>query len=382
MATELDPTRARFVPHLRGAAPQLASALTAKRLPSLDGWRAVSIAMVLGAHSMGTAGFPPALAPAFQWLSSGTIGVRFFFVISGFLITWLLAAERERTGEIDLRAFYRRRCCRILPVYFAYLLVLGVLQLFTAFRLSPSVWLNSFTFTINFVDAPWPAAHLWSLSVEEQFYLLWPPIVAGCAVATRRFWYVLAVPLLLAPLCRTGAYLGIFPSALAPFFSYHSFFCHFDALAVGCGFAALLRSPRSILGSAMFACPRWVVFGIAALMIILPHASTQLRTGGIIAVPLGPTLQASGFALLLVQSVLFPEWRCYRLLNWPVVQAIGVLSYSIYIWQQIFCSGPGEFGWKSAWWTSFPGWLVPVFCVAWLSYRWIEKPLLRFRAGR
>src|ERR1035437_3942506 len=106
------------------------------RFPSLDGWRALSILLVLGAHCKATAGFPPRLGPVCYWIFDGDLGVRFFFVISGFLITWLIMAENERNGRVNLWHFYARRALRILPVYFAFLCTLLALQLFTPYEQS------------------------------------------------------------------------------------------------------------------------------------------------------------------------------------------------------------------------------------------------------
>ena len=141
-----------------------------KKLPSLDGWRAVSISLLLLGHSVFTPGFP-SFAKAFNSQGTGILGVRFFFVISGFLITWLLVGEREKTGSINLNHFYARRVLRIFPVNYVHLAVLGLL---TAFRQPASAWLANFTYTTNFFPTGFPTSHLWSLAVEEQFYLLWP----------------------------------------------------------------------------------------------------------------------------------------------------------------------------------------------------------------
>jgi peptidoglycan/LPS O-acetylase OafA/YrhL len=150
-----------------------------KKLPSLDGWRAVSIALVLIAHSKYAAGFPAMLGSALDGFNAngiapGSLGVRFFFVISGFLITWLLLQEQAKHGVISLKHFYLRRALRILPVYFLYLFVLGFL---THYSQPASDWLTNLTFTTNYFWPPEPTAHLWSLGVEEQFYLLWPGLL-------------------------------------------------------------------------------------------------------------------------------------------------------------------------------------------------------------
>ena len=89
--------------------PGHAKSVTQSRLPSLDGWRAVSIAMVLGSHSTFVYGFPDKLTPFFYWAFDGNLGVRCFFTISGLLITWLMIVENDQTGRVNLRHFYVRR---------------------------------------------------------------------------------------------------------------------------------------------------------------------------------------------------------------------------------------------------------------------------------
>jgi peptidoglycan/LPS O-acetylase OafA/YrhL len=351
------------------------------RLPSLDGWRAVSIGLVLAEHSKYTVGFPPAWKTAAKWLVDGGLGVRFFFVISGFLITWLMICEHDRTGQVNLKHFYARRALRILPVYYAFIIVLIGLQTFTQYVQPSTTWIGNLTFTTNFLPLHWTSGHLWSLSTEEQFYLIWPGLflICGFAANMRRAAFVLAIPILLAPLIRVSTYLKAYPSILTPIFSEPSFFFNFDSLAVGCASAILLSRNREAIQRQLQSRPIAVAL-LAITLILTPHILTRLFLAGIITVPLGYSMQAVGFALLLLQSVFLPEWGLYRALNWPWVCRLGVLSYSIYIWQQIFCSDPATFGFTKVWWMSFPGWLVPSIAVASISYYGLEKPLLRLRA--
>ncbi|MCX6922958.1 MAG: acyltransferase [Verrucomicrobia bacterium] len=355
------------------------------RLPSLDGWRAISIILVLGSHCEVTPRFPPPLAPFFDKLFDGNMGVRFFFTISGFLITWLLVLEHDQHGQINLKHFYIRRALRILPVYLAFLLTLAALQLFTPFTQSIQGWIGNLTFTTNFIrKSPWTSGHLWSLAIEEQFYLVWPGIflllTSGTAAYPRRALAVLAMPTLLAPISRVMTYL-VFKShalALSLLFPSSSFFNYCDCLAAGCVCALFLAHWRETV------C-RWlansrIAATVAVMLILTRYIFNDMFHVGIIDVPLRSTMQTWGFAILLLQSVLSPNWGLYRVLNWPWICRIGVLSYSIYIWQMVFCTNPKTFGLGPVWWMSFPGWLIPVFAVSAISYYGLERPLLRLRA--
>ena len=148
----------------------------AGRIPCLDGLRAVSISLVVAQHSWlsrsGGAGHDD---PRWRFLN-GALGVEIFFVISGYLITTLLVREAEARGRVSLRSFYVRRVLRIFPAYFAYLAVVVGLALGGLVPLSLGDLLSAVTFTWNYSPAAtsWTLAHAWSLSVEEQFYLLWP----------------------------------------------------------------------------------------------------------------------------------------------------------------------------------------------------------------
>jgi peptidoglycan/LPS O-acetylase OafA/YrhL len=120
---------------------------------------------------------------------------------------------------------------------------------------------------------------------------------------------------------------------------------------------------------------------LAALAaVLIPHVMRGFLFGAIFTVPLGNTLQALGVAILILQSILLPSRGFYRALNWPPVAWIGMLSYSLYIWQQLFCSQPGWFGWTQGWWMSWPGWLPATLAASCASFYLLERPLMRLRA--
>src|SRR5664280_2047254 len=156
------------------------------RIPSLDGLRAVSIIIVVWAHARASSRLLGLYA---------FFGVQIFFVISGYLITSLLLREHERTGTINLRTFYYRRMLRIFPAAYVYILAVAIV-----FQPPLHYLAYAFTYTSCYAGphGPWMLSHLWSLSVEEQFYLLWPfALLLAFPSRKRILWVVmLCVPLL------------------------------------------------------------------------------------------------------------------------------------------------------------------------------------------
>ncbi len=178
------------------------------RMPSLDGLRAVSICMVVIGHSSGTVtalSHSPSVVLGF--LGLGRLGVSIFFVISGFLITTLLVCEHHTTQSINLKNFYIRRAFRIFPGFYAYWLVALALTLLGFTHLSHSDLISAAVYVWNYVPrhvCTWCLGHTWSLSVEEQFYLLWP-LILKFSGPTRGKWTALVV-VFSAPFIRVASY--------------------------------------------------------------------------------------------------------------------------------------------------------------------------------
>lgn len=352
------------------------------KLPSLDGWRALSIALVLTGHSVMTDRFPSQFETVTRWVGQADLGVRMFLVISGFLITYLLLREERATGRIDLRRFYARRALRILPVYFAFLLLLALVQVSTAFSQPGWLWAMDVTFTSNFVDLTFsPSGHLWSIAVEEQFYLLWPIAIVmfGLAARARTATRVLAVPIILAPIARVAGFKRVSADWPVDVFNAFSLFCYVDVLAIGCIAAFVFINHRSAVERALTRRPGPVALG-AALVVVGPTALAHTRAIQALTVPLAFPVVAVGLAVLLLQSILLPNRGGYRLLNTPLVLQGGVLSYSIYVWHMLFANPASTYGLPITWMTAFPTWLVPAFGTAALSYYCLERPFMRLRA--
>ncbi len=178
---------------------------TSRRIPSLDGLRGISIWAVIIAHSADHFLFPSIHSHHVRTVLSNcaNLGVTIFFVISGFLITSILLAEQNRTSRINIRRFYKKRAIRIIP---AFVLFTGTILLLCHVSLKQIAYALTFTTSFFFWQAYKPLQHLWSLSVEEQFYLAWPLIFAkGQGDAKRWCWAVLiACPVIRAVLVHQG----------------------------------------------------------------------------------------------------------------------------------------------------------------------------------
>ena len=179
------------------------------RIASLDGIRGISILMVLVAHLSGTKNFP-FTELMHQIGDLGNLGVRVFFVISGFLITSLLLHEVKKTGTISLKGFYLRRTFRIFPAFYAYIAIMGVAWALGWIPLRAADVIHASTYTVNYAHGrSWYIGHIWSLSVEEQFYLLWPAalLLLPRGEGTRRGAAIVAIiVILVAPFARIGTW--------------------------------------------------------------------------------------------------------------------------------------------------------------------------------
>jgi peptidoglycan/LPS O-acetylase OafA/YrhL len=346
------------------------------RIPSLDGLRALAILLVLFDHHS----LPLGDVPLVQLIKGrcGFLGVQIFFVLSGFLITTLMVREIGSTGRLSLRQFYLRRALRILPAYIAYLLVLAALQAWGQNELGVRDWLALGTYTVNFLPPPipWKIAHVWSLSVEEHFYLLWPLVMAAASLTRARRAILV---------CLVGAlglrWLLLFTSPPGRSPADLWTFTRIDDIAVGCLLALLARDPawrdrldRLLVGNvrlgllvAMFAVSQLVFSTALGSRLFSPTALT-------LALGLANDTNSLSIALLLWAAIARRDTAIGCILNHPVAIGIGTISYSLYLWHALFVpSAPAHVG-------LFPQNLLLTFVAAGLSYRLIEKPFLSWKA--
>ena len=377
------------------------------RMPGLDGLRALAVVAVLLYHA------------GLGWMPGGFLGVEVFFVISGYLITALLVTEWRRRGRIDLAAFWMRRARRLLPAL--YLVVVATLAYAVLFLPGEVAGLrgdalSAFGYFTNWylifgnesyfeaMGRPSLLRHLWSLAVEEQFYLLWPPIVAvGISFGARR-WRLRR--LMFVSLAVAGASALLMSALYEPGIDPSRIYYGTDTRATGLLFGAALAFVwRPGERASRDACARlrtrgarpagrfrrrwgWMrpalldVVGLAALAGLVAFC---LRLG-----EFQPLLYKGGFAAVglttaaLVAVVAHPQARVGTLLlGWRPLRWVGERSYGIYLWH----------------WPVFmvtrPGLDVPLdgaqllvlrlavtILLAHLSYRYVEQPIRHGALGR
>ncbi len=342
-----------------------------RNIPSLDGLRAISILLVLIGHSSEVFSRSTAI-PERSFLYLAHTGVMVFFVISGFLITDLLLQELHATGDISLRRFYLRRAFRIFPPFYVYLGIIFLLTLAGVFHTQLRAFIFAGIYTSNYYLGPGGGfvglQHIWSLSVEEQFYLLWP--AALLLLGKRRSIYLAIFLILISPFSRLVTYQILAPENRA--MVNRMFHSSVDTIMFGCLLALLWRSDRfnrlvrpwinSWMGS-------WVMAGSVLFLLVLDPA-LDYRFHGTYNLLAGMTLEGIAICLVLLHVVRRPGTISGRLLNLAPMRHIGIVSYSLYLWQNIIIGEAGRY---------FPLDLIAVLGCAEMSYWIVERPSLRLR---
>ncbi len=351
------------------------------RIGGIDGLRGVSILIVLLSHS--SKYLPDFIKNnfIFKAISTGEIGVLIFFTISGYLITKLLLNEQERDGEISIKNFYIRRSLRIFPVFFLYLLTLVVIKntvfpdIFSEYSsiLFSALYLWNYKhFLVDFsyqeVNGNWFMGHLWTLSMEEQFYLLWPMLFRrnSIKILTR----IVIIIIILMPVIRVASY----------FFSPESrgqigMMLHTggDTILLGCLAALLEKSDKFMAVLRTLLNNIWLVVA-AFLFVFVVNDRLFDKFGGAYALLVGGSLINISIMFLILWCLYIPS-SVQRFLDYKWIKYIGTLSYSLYIWQQLILTRRYH-----TFFNSFPVNLLVVFGIALISYHLIEKPILRLKS--
>jgi peptidoglycan/LPS O-acetylase OafA/YrhL len=293
-------------------------------------------------------------------LLGGTAGVAVFFALSGFLITTLLLERRDRTGTPGFGAFYLRRARRLLPALAVFLAVVGLASLWWPWLASPRSLFASVFYVQNFqiIHHGGGAAlsHLWSLSVEEQFYLLWPVVLMLAVRRSIRTGLLAAVALLAWSLGDRLWLFGHAPDGLRLYFGSDMNAC---LLAAGCVVAFAARAGWSLPRS--FYWPLLAAVGVAGTVF-------QLQ---VVSVTFVPVFAAGAAALVILASVgdrapASPGW----------LNLVGRRSYALYLWHfPLMVVVPDHLAVTHL--VTVPIGVALAWAATCLSWRWVEHPALR-----
>ena len=362
-----------------GTAIESARPVRLRQLPGLDGLRAVAVVAVIVYH----------LDPS--WLPGGYLGVDIFFVISGYLITSLLLSEHRSSGAVSLRRFWGRRARRLLPALA--LLLLAVILLAAGFARDalgpmrgdvPASMFYVLNWRLLLVHDSYAASfgrppllqHLWSLSVEEQFYLLWPPALL---LLRRRFSRSQVAGVALAGAAVSAALMGaLYRPGHNPSGVYFGTHTHAEGLLLGCALAAAVPPWRMTAAIAPAARRLLERSGVVAMLLVLVGLavlgfdSPVTYRGGMLLVDIATAV--------VIATVAHPASRLGAALGRQPLRWLGLRSYSLYLWHwPIFeMTRPG----RDLSWSTGPDVLLRLAltaAAAELSYRYVERP---WREGR
>lgn len=285
-------------------------------IPTLDGWRGIAVLLVLISHF--EAGYFFQRSWHGSIFNTGQHGVQIFFVLSGYLITTTLLYEEK----IHLGRFYVRRFFRLMPAAWAYLLVLALLTAFTRMKtIGNDAW-ACLLFFRNYVaetTANTCTEHFWSLSLEEQFYLAWPPVLA--LLGRKRATLAAA-----AAAVAIGIYRFFAIDATHNFFAFQHTEFRADGLLVGCLLALLLKEAPVRAWFGRYGRPIfWACLPVFAWDVYRYAQQGRMTLNESVLI-----------ALLLASTSLHPAALPGRVLESQHLKAIGIMSYSIYLWQGLF----------------------------------------------
>jgi peptidoglycan/LPS O-acetylase OafA/YrhL len=330
-------------------------------IPGLDGLRAISILLVMLSHS------------GLQNAVPGVFGVTIFFFISGFLITSLLIAEHKAANAVSIKRFYLRRILRLYPPLLIYIIVISAIWAARGLSTDFIGLFGALFYFANYLYAIWPehvvvyGAHLWSLSVEEHFYLFFPLLfVLGIGRNKTALCLLIAMATVVRVIETHFGATETYTSVATE--------CRYDTILTGCLTAIAVSSPDNCRLMRLAVHPVVVIIALCVLL------STFVVRDPMFRQTFRFSIQNIALVPLVLSAVFTARYLMIKaILNWKPVKWIGVLSYSLYLWHYAL------FDFAKAWLDKAPnvvqysvGWLL-AFCVALAIYFLVERPMFRLR---
>lgn len=371
---------------------RLAALASIEHIPAIDGVRGIAILLVVWYHApflfRDADGFPQEISRSlvqkvFWGMSTaGWIGVDLFFVISGFLITSILIRGRETNGS--LRVFWYRRAIRILPLAVLYLSVLKLnvtlndpLGILSSFEAWPAYlfYVGNFHVAINGWQ-PVVVMILWSLAVEEQFYIVWPFLVHN--VSSRKLMLLCFTVLTLSPIARAIIYWSLDYPAV-----YVLTVCRLDGLVVGTVLALLVHAERWKVQT-LESCRKLAPLALLSISTVLlgPFSPSFPQTRPLLFTLFGYTWIAISFGLLVGASFLCTGW-VRSLLGGRVLMFVGKRCYGFYLWHALVAAMVNKVVNSLQLDVDFYGllclWMIGLIVIATASWCCFERPILNLK---
>jgi peptidoglycan/LPS O-acetylase OafA/YrhL len=359
--------RSNYIKSIFNEVESVPPILQGSYFPSLNGIRGIAIILVVMAH------LNLNFCTYYHAIFNGPVGVLLFFVLSGFLITTLCLKERATTKDISLKNFYIRRALRILPVAYLYLITISILNLIFKLEISYVSILGAAFFLMDFTSVfrkyyfSWYTGHYWSLAVEEQFYLLVPYILKKHFNA---YIYLLLFLVFVLPMIFSLQYL--YPRLnTGLLYAVTHFLVKFQAIAVGCLFSIFLfKYPAEIkISVTLKVITNLLAFAVIILIRYDDFVTIKNMFSGLLVSVL------AGY--IIITNLTVANDVVFKLLNSKVLATIGVLSYSIYIWQQLFTSYNKQL---PVLMSSYPYNIICIILVSCASYYLYERFFLKLKA--
>lgn len=330
-------------------------------IPTLNGWRAIAISLVIGAHASILLAHNGSLSPKLgALLTHGGFGVDIFFALSGYLICTLLLREKERNETISLSGFYVRRVFRIMPPLLIYLFCVSLLSIYKVLpHIDRAEFAAVLLFYRNYVYGTWYTGHFWSLAVEEHFYLVAPVFI----LAFDRKWAIRSALILIGGCIFIRVLEFAHPPGTAFVLEYRTE-NRYDGLLAGCFLALMMQydTSRDWLKTHL----NTRAFGgtlVGASIILMLNSQPARRTVVALVLPI-----LIGYTVLNSTSVIG------RFLEHPVLRWLGRISYSLYLWQTLFLPQAGR---PLGVLQQFPfALIVPLLCAT-LSFYLVETPMIK-----
>jgi len=306
--------------------------LISKKIPSLDGLRGVAILMVVIDHALNH--YPNSITEKIRIVFNGELGVLIFFVLSGYLITTLLLREQAQNNKISLKKFYIRRFLRIFPVAYLYIFIVFFIDLFFDLGITYLTLVGAILYlrNLSYFKGDWLFGHFWSLAVEEQFYLWFPQVIRKNINKTIIILIFICFFISLIKILDFHSNLRDYTT----FYITYQLTKNLDGILMGCIMA--LATYKGYI-PVKFIDNNKLFLNLLSCVIIVFFVNNM---AGISHKYFNNTISSFFIGLIVLSNTAESKDFVFKFLNNKFLAYIGVLSYSIYVWQQLFMIPPNK----------------------------------------